>query len=262
MRVPKPRVGSPLLKETAYYVSASLPPTFGLPPHFAFRYPASLAGHAFGFNAHGLTLSMNSLTPTAIDSSGVGCYFLCHSALSMPTVDAVVQLFRSRRSAFGGSLNVASTQTAGHSGANLEFAPGLGANIAVTPMPRSPIAAASFHMNEYLHLRGVSFRKDASSEHRLARAMTLIAQVPARAANLSSLWRVLGDTADTAYPLYRKFTAATATFALADEQPTLYVHEGGNPLSQATRRVQFALPRAKAPCAEGPCPWPAFSFGL
>ena len=80
------RDGDPLLKQTAFYVNASVS---GSPWHFAFRYPASLSGHAFGFNAHGLTMSMNALSPEAVDVSGVGVYFLCHAAFLQPSSNAV-----------------------------------------------------------------------------------------------------------------------------------------------------------------------------
>ena len=58
--------GDTLLKRTAFYVNSSVA---NGPWQFAFRYPASLSGHAFGFNQHGLALSMNALTPDAVDTA-------------------------------------------------------------------------------------------------------------------------------------------------------------------------------------------------
>ena len=226
--------GDTLLKQTAFYVNASVAATDW---HFTFRYPASTAGHAFGFNARGLALSMNAVSPRAIDVRGVGVYFLCHASMAQPTHAAVISLLNGSRSAYGGSLNAAGIGSLG--GVNIEFGPGVG-KTAVALMPSAPSANATFHMNEYLHLRDVPFKPDASSEHRLTRARWLVAQVPARAANLTSLWRVLGDTGDAAYPLYRTETAATATFELT-RHGTLIVHENGNPLDPRTRVRRFSI---------------------
>lgn len=55
--------GDPLLQTTGYYVNQSVS---GGVHHLSFRYPASLAGHAFGFNQYGLVLSMNAVTPTTV----------------------------------------------------------------------------------------------------------------------------------------------------------------------------------------------------
>ena len=65
--------------------------------------------------------------------------------------------------------------------------------------------------------------------------------MPVTAANLTTLWRILGDTADAQYPLYRRATAATATFVLsATGGATLLVHEDGSPLNAATRTVRWS----------------------
>lgn len=228
--------GDTLLRTTAFYVNASVG---GGAWHFAFRYPASLSGHAFGFNAHGVALSMNALSPVAVDVDGVGVYFLCHAAMLQPSARAVHKLIEGARGAYGGSLNLAELGGIAH-GVNLEFGPGRG-QLATAPMPPSAAAPATFHMNEYLHLASVAFRRDTSSEHRLARARQLVAQVAATARNLTTLWRVLGDTADHAYPLYRRATAATATFDLGAAGGRLLVHEAGSPLDAATRLVRFEM---------------------
>ena len=245
--------GDPLLKQTAFYVNASVR---GSPWHFAFRYPASLSGHAFGFNAHGLTMSMNALSPEAVDVSGVGVYFNCHAAFLQPSSNAVHTLLKGARSAYGGSLNVAELGMPS-AGVNLEFGPGHG-QVASSPMPASAAAPATFHMNDYLHLTTVPFRHDKSSEHRLKRARQLVSEVPATARNLTTLWRVLGDTADHAYPLYRHATAATATFDL-EGGGMLLVHEAGSPLDAATRLVTFEMKRPRAASEDGDalpkCSW-------
>ena len=234
--------GSLGLATTAFYSNSSVA---GGPFVFAWRYPASLGGHAFGFNAHGLALTMNALTPDAVDTAGVGVYFLCYAALTQPSVDAVLALLAAAESAYSGSLNVAARvrpvldgkRMGG--GVNVEFGPGAD-SLAVSLMPSAPGAQATFHMNNYLHL-DIPFVSDPSSVHRLRRAEQLVRSVPATAANLTTLWRVLGDTADAQYPVYRSATAATATFDLATPGGALLVHEGGNPLDAATRAVRFPM---------------------
>ena len=105
-------------------------------------------------------------------------------------------------------------------------------------------------LNDYLHLTTVPFRHDKSSEHRLKRARQLVSEVPATARNLTTLWRVLGDTVDHAYPLYRHATAATATFDL-EGGGMLLVHEAGSPLDAATRLVTFEMKRPRAASEDG-----------
>ena len=228
--------GHVALRTTAYYVNASVQADGS--HHLALHYPASLAGHAFGFNGAGLALSMNAVFPRAVDTHGAGGYFLTRAALDAPNVDALVAMLRAVPSASGASLNVGS---AVECCTNIEIGPGRG---------RFVVSSGELHMNEYLHL-DVPFVADVSSEHRLARARQIVAATPPRVANLTTLWAVLGDTLDPRYPLYRdaappddSATAATATFQLSGPAaPMLMVHEKGNPLDGKTKVVRFEVPR-------------------
>ena len=97
---------------------------------------------------------------------------------------------------------------------------------------------AEFHMNEHLHLRSLPFAPDPSSEHRLARARAIASCAPPNASDLASFWRIVGDTADAAFPIYRDVlptggttTAATAAFVLSAprQSPLMVVREHKDP---------------------------------
>ena len=72
--------------------------------HLALHYPASLPGHAFGFNGAGLALSMNAVFPRAVDTRGAGGYFITRAALDAPDVDALVEMRAERAKNFGGKF--------------------------------------------------------------------------------------------------------------------------------------------------------------
>eukprot|EP00947_MAST-08B_sp_MAST-8B-sp1_P004222 g4222.t1 len=206
---------------------------------------------------------MNAVFPQEVDVRGVGVYFQCRDVYGAASQDDVIRRLGAHRSATGGSLNVgvigeglvkniewgpAPTTPSGGNNANQGGARAL-TPVAVTAITRGTVG---LHMNEFLHLAGVAFRKDTSSEHRLARARAIVAasQAPFDGAHVASFWKVLGDTADPLYPLYRNATApddsataATATFVLGeDEQPAvLIVKANGNPAGPATATRKYLM---------------------
>jgi hypothetical protein len=236
--------------------------------HFALHYPASLPGHAFGFNSHGVALSMNSLHPESVRTAGVGVFFLASAALRLPSVLSVVDMLDSTLSAYGASLNIG--MAGARNTTNIEFGPSHGPGhqrpVTQTKMPAASSAPAAFHMNDYLYQQGVAVFPDLSSERRFARAVQLIRGFPAssrdpsgsqtgvwRMLRLHLFWRVLGDTTDNTYPLYHNnsergcATVATATFELRRATGAqLVVHEGGNPLRTSTRVISIPFERVAA----------------
>ena len=75
------------------------------------HYPATAAGHAFGFNSHGVALSMNAVYPGLVDPDGAGCYFLSRDMLAATgPADAVARATAPpngvRKWAYGTSINV------------------------------------------------------------------------------------------------------------------------------------------------------------
>ena len=94
--------GHVALRTTAYYVNASV--RVDGSRHLALHYPASLPGHAFGFNGAGLALSINAVFPRAVDTRGAGGYFITRAALDAPDVDALVEMRAERAKNFGGDF--------------------------------------------------------------------------------------------------------------------------------------------------------------
>ena len=227
----------------------------------AFHYPATTAGHAFGFSllpaSELIAFSMNAVFPSRVDLDGAGCYFFSRAMMDTTTLGQLRALLRGTRSAYGASLNVGLRNT---SVINFELGPGRGF-VAETLAPssqshsqpgsnsgsgagsdgRGATGGAMFHMNEYLHLTHVAFDKDPSSEHRLARARAIEREAggAVHSGAPATFTRILGDTKDSVFPLYRdgaapddSATAATAIFDLRNM--TLSVAERGNPAAPET----------------------------
>merc|ERR1712146_818142 len=113
--------GEASLGRFAFFVNASFATERDAEPHppfFSFMYPASTAGHAFGVNGYGVSVTMNALYPTVVEPDGISCYFLSRDMLaSRSAADALArlrpQLLGSRQRsnskrtwAFGASLNI------------------------------------------------------------------------------------------------------------------------------------------------------------
>ena len=262
------------------------------PPFFSFMYPASTAGHAFGVNGHGVAVTMNALYPTAVAPDGIGCYFLSRDMLAARSAaDALARTRprplgafqgseRKRTWAYGASLNVGIPPVAvavagagAGAGTTGAHQPARAFNIEVAPpdftdvaLEEERTATFSFHMNSYLRLN-VSQRDEPSSAHRLRAAQYLCAvrsagdasegppRAPPPPSSVDGLRRVLGDTSDSRYPLYRNAsppddsaTAATAVFDLVRRR--LHVYVGVNPwTSSAGPSLSIRIPAPSASTA-------------
>jgi hypothetical protein len=291
--------GEVSLGQYAYFVNASFAASGGGsggaaavpadPSYFAFHYPATAAGHAFGFNAHGVALSMNAVYPGHVDPDGAGCYFLSRDMLAASgPADAVARATAPpngvRKWAYGTSINVgvgvggvggggggggagkagkagkaagaaavrgAAAQAAAPRAFNIEVAP---PNLVSAPLSQEA-QRFSYHMNLYLRLN-VTQRDEPSSapRRRAARAMCEgggggggAGGGGAPPASVDGLRRVLGDTSDAQWPLYRdgtppddSATAATALFDLGARR--LHVYIATNPRTSAPPAMTLEIP--------------------
>lgn len=228
--------GNALVESTGYFVNATFKGkgrgrTLGT-NFVAFQYPASVLGHAFGYNEHGVVTSMNAVFPSEVNVNGVGCYFLSRSILDSQSTQNAVERARAPVRAYGTSNNVGSA--ASHDVVNIETSPD-----AIAVSSPSPLA---FHMNEYLHAKTAQ-HKDPSSEHRLHRAEELAQN--GGMADVQGALKVLSDTNDEQYPLYRTTTPpddcstlATAAFDL--HRCTLRVYTA--PAATSAPVLEFSLP--------------------
>jgi len=191
----------------------------------AMTYPGTLAGGAFAFNRHGLVLTMNALSPkdAVTDPGCVGKYWLGRAVLDAESVQQAIKVLNRSCHAFGMSLNVGSTVT--RELVNIEVAPGHGLSV------QHIMEGSYFHANKYLRLNtSQDPHLSPSSAHRESRAKQLMP-----ATDRGDVLRILGDTEDVHWPIFRTMghgdyavTLATAFFDY--NNGTLDIWSGSNPM--------------------------------
>eukprot|EP01013_Petalomonas_cantuscygni_P040757 TRINITY_DN72908_c0_g1_i1.p1 TRINITY_DN72908_c0_g1~~TRINITY_DN72908_c0_g1_i1.p1 ORF type:complete len:501 (+),score=82.97 TRINITY_DN72908_c0_g1_i1:86-1588(+) len=207
----------------------------------AFAYAGALPGWAFGVTSAGVALSVNALYPPLVDAAGAPTSMLCRHTLGATSVGDAFARAVVRPAASG--FNVNGVGRSGHMfgmdrsarrlarGAAEDVAVG---NVEVAPAPYAPSrwtvtapGGHAFHFNVYTRLNASS-GPALSSVHRRAAAERVwpLSEVNASATVADVVHRavrVLGDTSDTDWPIYRTgasakddnaTTAATALFVV------------------------------------------------
>jgi len=179
----------------------------------AFCWPGMLPGNAFSFNEFGIVISINYITPTdPFDFTGASTAFLCRDLISRKTINEVISHIPPRR-ASGVSINVASIHE--HRLVNIELSP-------VTCCIRE-IYETTSHVNIYKYICDPCIHSD-STTHRNKRLTQFSDE------ELSNFRRILGDTENTEFSIYRKDspldnceTVATFICDLKARQGFLYI---------------------------------------
>lgn len=211
---------------------------------FAFQYPGSIVGHAFGVNMYGVATSMNAVFPRNVTVEARGSYFLSRALCDATNMDDVVRMvndYEGAACAYGASINVGyhDKQTGQVSVANIEIS---NYEVSIEYYGPDHDKVYGYHFNQYMKLN-VSQLPDPSSGHRQSRTFELMEQHEIH--DMKDINRVLGDTSDRKYPLYRNghdpddlMTLATAVFDLGKGE--LYVHSKCNPMEcEATHVIPF-----------------------
>ncbi len=196
----------------------------------SFVYPGDLPTDAFFWNAHGVVGSMNGLYPTVSLFGGLGRNFISRDLCESTSLDDAIKRATRGNQATGHSFNLASRHE--RCLVNVEVAPGIDSEdrsslyvvTDITTLSNNDnkannssgavdyggsTSASLFRANSYLFLEGIDTNESPSSAHRLARA----AELPP-ATDSASLRRVLGDHADTEYPIYRTATGSDTGYTL------------------------------------------------
>jgi hypothetical protein len=202
------------------------------PAFTALCYPGFLPGNAFGFNTSGVLHTVDAVSPRQV-MMGVGRHFLARSLLDAPSLEEAVRRVTVAGRAAGFTYNIGSL-----SERRLVC-------VEVAPEQHHVHEVQSYyvHTNHYLYLSAVEQEIGASSQARLARGQALCqATPPTRATDILS---VLGDEADSRYPIYRTATrpdaAATLCSALFDlDQRQLRIY-AGHPEREADRHLTIPL---------------------
>lgn len=174
----------------------------------AFVYPGTLAGWAWGVNAHGVAMSVNALTvPTT--KVGLGVAFVARSVLGAASLDDAINRASVKGQASGQHFNLGAPAAPPLLSTPLQISVETSPN-GVTLQPISKVAGGRYqHFNQYLHTAGMPRIGDyESSIHRLARA-SQFSTSSAPPAVPGDIRTVLSDTADERYPIYRSFEHGT-----------------------------------------------------
>ncbi len=182
-------------------------------PHFAsFVYPASIPGHTFAVNEHGLAMTVNNLR-TRQAAAGVPRMVLTRALLNQSGLPQAVELLRGMPRAGGFHLSLA--QRGHRELLSVEFtAKGVSAQA---------IQAPALHANHAVHesIRGFPQVVTDSSLHRQRRGDDLLRARTAGGADPADIdpFSILADQGDKPYPIYRDApddSDAENTMATAD----------------------------------------------
>lgn len=222
----------------AYIVRTSSAGEEAATPSFvSFVYAGQLEGYAWAANEAGLFMSVNALFPHAVNTSGVPSALLLRRVLLSQSVDEALGRATMPGQAFGFSLNIG---VAGNATLwNVEtHASGSSVKVLL------PGDDTYVHFNQYRHMTPPGGQAaDPSSDHRLARFDELSSSAPV--ATTAAARRVLGDTADKDFPLYRNGAApdnavTLSTVVFDAEARTATVFERRNPWNAtATMTIAF-----------------------
>jgi len=167
-----------------------------------FMYPGTLVGWALAWNAHGILLTQNSLFPLNSSISGLSSVFMQRDAVcgksSSQGIDAVIAAVTSKSWSLGASVNLIDLRA--RKMANVEV---FEDNRVITFITA---AMGNFsHFNNYKTYKpGVIDEAQPSSVHRQAKVDSLPAP-----RSREDVMKLLSDTSDTAYPVFRNITMGT-----------------------------------------------------
>ncbi|XP_071081864.1 beta-alanyl-dopamine/carcinine hydrolase-like [Haliotis cracherodii] len=251
--------GSPNAKTRAYILHAIIVNnvTGTVEEDFtSFTYPGELPGDAYGFNIHGVVLTMNAVLPVIAGIGAVPRDFVLRATFAVKSQAELESLILSEGTGvgYGYNLNYGNTQDDVRSLVSYEVAP-------LENQPRALVSKYTvgchgvndntnttgpyFHFNLYNHTDVVQMTSQlTSSYHRQAR----VAQIP-EVRNTQGALYVLGDTHDPDYPIYRtarptdEFSTLTTAF-LNLVHCRLYIYVD-NPFTGSRPFMNLTLPAGR-----------------
>ncbi|GAB6020421.1 hypothetical protein CHUAL_003116 [Chamberlinius hualienensis] len=191
---------------------------------WAFCYPGTIPGNAFGFNSQGLVITANALYPKFLQLDGtIPRQFVNRLCLEATSPSNLFQIVKDPLNsiATGCSINVAAVNQ--RDMMNLELCPSSDSTL-IGQLPITTTHYMHFNMYDHMQVQQLPDRT-TSSEHRKAAAFKL--PTPH---NVQSALDVLGDESDQEYPIYRTprptdvgCTVATAAFDLLKKRISIYL---------------------------------------
>jgi len=189
----------------------------------AFTYPGVSPGVAFGWNIHGIVVTINYLYPVDIDTNGVSISFICRDMLASTSIKDALARIPPRR-ASGVNINLASIKE--RRCVNIE--------VASKSYSITEIHGTFTHTNIFKVLREKdelhSMHSSQSRQERVNEWKVIN--------NDKDISEVLGDTKDPRFPIYRRCSAHDACSTVAS---VLF------DLNQKTARIYVDNPKTSEP---------------
>jgi len=201
---------------------------------FAFTYPGTIAGDAYGWNFHGLLISQNAIDADQLNYYGVPGQIVTRATFMARSPEEAAGILETSHTSNSFNMNFASTRS--NKMTNVEVAPvefvvGVHDVTSIKNVVRNPLPKTFaekyyyYHTNTYLTL-STPCSPDASSIHRLVTLNTY--KIPNSTSDIQTM---LGDTSDSDYPIYRSGnskddpyrTLTTVVYDLV--QSIAYVHK-------------------------------------
>eukprot|EP00931_Biecheleriopsis_adriatica_P121333 TRINITY_DN96416_c0_g1_i1.p1 TRINITY_DN96416_c0_g1~~TRINITY_DN96416_c0_g1_i1.p1 ORF type:complete len:406 (+),score=63.90 TRINITY_DN96416_c0_g1_i1:196-1413(+) len=188
--------------ELYYYVKYTALPGSGFASCAGFAYPGALIGWAGTWNAHGMFMTVNTLTPRRIRPYGVSTAFIQREAIcglgKGRDLDDVIAGLSVPSWSDGASINLVDVHA--HRMANVETYENAHSVLEITGHTGN-----YSHFNNYKRLGpGVTDRPQASTTFRQARVDEM-----APPHSLEDIATMLSDSANSNYPIFRNTTIAT-----------------------------------------------------
>lgn len=203
--------GEPALgaSTTTYFVAANITYPNGEFPdssYFAFTYPGQLSGWAWGFNAHGVSQSINALWDNQPDGEHMlGVTFISRNVLDASDMQDALKRTRIPYQGGGMHFNLGSATAActvnDPCQYSVESSPDGTSALNLHTVPGGRYA----HFNQYLHSDQPPLGDYESSVHRLARAAALNTRA-SPPQTTDQMLAVLSDQTDKQYPIHRANT--------------------------------------------------------
>jgi len=226
----------------------------------ALVYPGELATNAFFANKFGVAGSLNGLYPKLTYIGGLGRLFISRDLLGSRNDNEALQRICRPGQSIGHNYNIIFCGSCFNQSffqspvlISVETAPNI-TNLKGVPRYSTAHfdqnggenAQYLFHANSYLRLNVEEMPdKITSSEHRMKRAAEI-----GRADGWDNILKILGDTKDISYPIYRTasppdtgFTLMTVAFKLNEQKIEIYLEnpdpDKGNKKSKISLSLEF-----------------------
>lgn len=195
----------------------------------SYCYPGFLPGGTFGFNHYGMVFLGNALYPTEALKECIPRRFVDRSLLSASSAAQAVNILERNHlgMAYGACINMASTKDVENMW-TLEIGPRHQHYLHTIPTQADPLKDSHFiHVNAYqfLQVDEIDPVHLGSSANRYKR----ICEMPTPK-NVQDVCRILGDTANEKYPIFRSprptdrsQTLATAVFNILENKLDIYL---------------------------------------